>query len=57
VSKDPGYPDNDLRSLPPDGRQQWIRQHAAALREVLSEPETRKRLYVLLVGEELREDD
>jgi hypothetical protein len=57
VSNDPGSPDNDLRSLPPDEKEQWIQSNVAKLRQALAEPETRKRVYALLVGEELGEDD
>ncbi len=57
MSNDPSYPDNDSRSLPPDEKEQWIQRNVAKLRQALSEPEIRKRLYALLVGEELREDD
>jgi hypothetical protein len=43
--------------LPPNEREQWIQRNITKLRQALSEPETRKRIYALLVGEELGEDD
>jgi hypothetical protein len=57
MNNDPGSPDKDLRSLPPNEREQWIQRNIANLRQALSEPQTRKRLYALLAGDELREDD
>jgi hypothetical protein len=44
-------------SLPPDEKEQWIRRNVTMLQVALDEPETRKRLYALLIGEELGEDN
>jgi hypothetical protein len=49
--------DLESGSLPPDEKEQWLQRNVAKLRQALAEPETRKRVYALLVGEELREDD